>query len=481
MADQWKGADWWRQSLTLQRLAGRRVVSSVGLLGSAAVGLGGCFEWGDVRSDDGEMAQRAEEMEASMAALELQRTQGWDVGRPEVPLIFPGEGTTDIAGGEGWRAAMESLAGRLAPSQAALVPWYVPTLFQSLIGPTGQSLRARMRPMRTPEMDDDFARGAALHSLFGDVDFPRDTALVVDVPGPRALAIAAAVADRFEPVFTFGNWPHPLGVVPAHQTIAAALYYLPLYESARALRPAGAPPVFVLDANRLLPYSDEDSQFDNRYFVNLPDADALGRMGIKHVLYVGASRIELDDLNQAFVALCHKGVDVRLVALDDFQRADADGAVAAAPSAPAEEGDDAEPDPEVQPWPAVGYYALGPLPLFWWRGHPYWRYEFWASYGGWYVPRRPPGIRVGPPPGVRHPRAMIAVAYRPAPRATVFAPLGGRAFAQPTRFGTVPVRTSRLDGHVIGIRPGRSFGGGASSGGFGRSGSIGRAGGFSGG
>ena len=41
-----------------------------------------------------------------------------------------------------------------------------------------------------------------------------DVALVLDLPGPEAVAVAAALAPCFDPVFVFDNWPHPLGVVP---------------------------------------------------------------------------------------------------------------------------------------------------------------------------------------------------------------------------------------------------------------------------
>ena len=125
-----------------------------------------------------------------------------------------------------------------------------------------------MRPMHTPEMDDDFARGIALRAQFGAVGWPHDTALVVDAPGPRAVAVAAALADHFAPVFTFGNWPHPLGVVPAHETLAAALYYLPMFTAGRR---RCAPPTRRRCSSSTpigsRPIGDADTQFDNRYFV----------------------------------------------------------------------------------------------------------------------------------------------------------------------------------------------------------------------
>ena len=135
--------------------------------------------------------------------------------------------------------AMANLAGATGAAAPALQPYYVPTLFQSLIGPAGQRLRAVMRPIHTRRDGRRLcARPRAARRVRRAPAGPSDTALVVDAPGPRAVALAAALADRFAPVFTFGNWPHPLGVVPAHETLAASLYYLPMFAAAGGVRAA---------------------------------------------------------------------------------------------------------------------------------------------------------------------------------------------------------------------------------------------------
>ena len=267
MSDIKLGARWWRESLALGRVA-PGALGSIGLVGGAALALGGCYQDEVRRPDPAAQSQSAAELDGKVDALALQRAEGWNAG-VERPLLFPNSTVDDVAHTQSWRAAMEPLAATLAPPEPYL-PYYVPTLFQSLMGPAGQGLRAVMRPIDTPEMSDDFQRGLALRQQFAAVDWPRDTAIVVDAPGPRAVALAAALADRFAPVFTFANWPHPLGVVPAHQTLAAVLYYRPAFEAAQAARAVDAPPLFVLDANRLAPYRDADNEFDNRYFVSLP-------------------------------------------------------------------------------------------------------------------------------------------------------------------------------------------------------------------
>jgi hypothetical protein len=236
-------------------------------------------------------------------------------------------------------------------------------------------------------------------------------------------------------------------------------------------------------------------------------------------MYVSADGTqELDDLNAALVELCGKGVDVKMVALADFARADGEDAAVVAEEA----------DPiEVEPPAYVGiFWGVGPA---WW-GPPFWYRScwwdgglFWHDYGvgwippgGFHHPVRGPVV-VGPPTVHRAPMPSRAVAWVAAPRATMFAAravVGPNAIAhvgvRPANFGQVAVRASRADGHLTGVRAGlsgsygnahagmfhaggsnavmRSSGFHGSGGGgfhavgsFGRSGSIGRAGGFSGG
>ncbi|MGZ3429529.1 MAG: hypothetical protein ACXVCV_22920, partial [Polyangia bacterium] len=476
------GARWWRESLGIARWASRPAVGTMGLIG--ALSLAGCATtWGGTR-DDQQVAAN-DELDVNVDALQLQRDEGWDVGQTGATLAFPDSTTEDAAGGQGWREAMANLAGTLAPSAAALQPFYVPTLFQSLIGPAGQRLRAVMRPIHSAEMDADFARGLALRAQFAGAQWPKDTALVVDAPGPRAVAVAAALADHFAPVFTFGNWPHPLGVVPAHQTIAASLYFLPMFSAADTVRAADAPPLFVLDANRLAHYADADKEFDNRYFVHLPTAEQLAAIGIRHVLYVGAGDRELDDLNAALVALCQKGVDVKMVALGDFVRADDEPAMAAA-EGDGGDGDEEGDEPEAAPIDPAWTFAFAwahPLylwPHYWYRGCWWDGGLFWGDYR-WYpgprgpmLPHRGRGaVVVGPPRGVRGPVGPSHAAWTPSMRNTMFTPGPARAGVAPV--GQIAVTASRSDGHLIGMRAGSTtYNGGVGRVGIGVVGGAGR-------
>jgi hypothetical protein len=459
---------WWREAL-LPRLRGRGMVWAATPFGL----LAGCFDTEQRPDEPPAQTTRADAYETTMDSLALQRAQGWNAGEPDRPVEVPDASAVDITGFDGWRNALGSLADRLRPSNPRLAPWYVPTLFQSLQGPPSELLRDSISPMHDVGMDQDFARGMALRALFEQAGWPADTALVVDAPGPRSLAVAAALADRFDPVFAFGNWPHPLGVVPAHETLAATLFYLPAFEWARGVRPAGAPPVWVLDSNRLATYSDAAGLFDNRYLVKLPSAAELTALGIRHVLYVGERPVETDDLNAAFVDLCAHGIEVKMVSLEDFERGD--------PARDPVVAEEEEPDEGTPAW--MWTLWLGGNG-WWYGGDPYWHSCFWESYG-WY-PHHKRGVIVGPPlgtrqevvvspPGVRHAGvgggARRSVAWVPAPRPTYF---GTRVFASATHggFGQVAVHASRATGAFVGVR-GLDHSGGS----FGRSGSLGRVGG----
>jgi hypothetical protein len=441
------GARWWNQSF--ETFAERPVLSRRSLL----VGLPVAFGIGAAAIGGLVLLNRDDEVDVSLAAIELQRREGWNAGYTEHRLLFPGAlapSSGDMTNAIGMRVTtpdLVRLAERLRP-EPHLAPYAVTTLFQGLADPASTTLVQAMRPVHTPAMDAAYGRGVALREMLTRTDAPTGVAVIADLPGPESVALAAGMADRFAPVFTFDNWPHPLGVVPSHLTLGASAYYLPLFDVAAQRRAAAAtpaPPVFVLDANRLAPYRDSATQFDNRYVAPVPSADSLKKLGIQRLLYLrpdGASLTELDDLNTDFVAWEDAGIDVRAVALSDFtgQRAALDGANAA---------------------------ALSGGQTYYYGGHAHFYPLFWSSYG-WggggvarstsrrapALPERPTGLSNAP-------------AYRPTFRPTMFASrtLGGAAGfgkQKPSGFGRVSVRMS--GGRVS------SFGGSSRrSGSFGRS------------
>ena len=389
---------------------------------SAASGLvlGGCAD----------IIEQAPDV-AMQQALDQQESTGWNTGAEWQPLVFTGARDTDIAGGARWRDEMSMLAARLAPAGGRWLPYYNPTLFQSLETLRNADLRAAVRPIFTHEMWLAWRRADALRSLLTQGGRCRtDVALVLDLPGPESIAAAAALSPCLDPVFAFANWPHPLGVVPAHQTLAASLYFLPSFEADRPRRPANVAPMFVLDRNRLAQYVDDAGQFDNRYLAGLPPVEALRSAGIRHILYVTPDdqvTLESDDLNDDLVAIDGGGVDVKMLALSDFAWAPVPGwpsiaacvpaAAAAAPVTPAEALPAAKAAAPVAPPPVAGPPAAAP-PLYF-GGTPEAQSCFVYWYG-WDEPE-PPTPPVPPLPPQTVPlssgfRFSFAIPPRLAPR-----------------------------------------------------------------
>jgi hypothetical protein len=381
-------AAWWSASL--------RPLQPVAWAGAAGLVFGGCAELiAEMPQDEGH------------AALEQQQAGGWNVGGEGLALAFPGAQPADISGGAGWSGALLSLAGRLGPTSARWAPYYNPTLFQSLEAPRNADLRAVMRPIFTPEMALASRRGEVLASLLNaDGVCRNDVAVVLDLAGPEAVAVAAALAPCLDPVFVLDNWPHPAGVVPAHLTLAAALYFLPAFERAAPARSPAAAPVFVLDRQRLAPYVDDAGQFDNRYLASLPPREALQAAGIRQVLYVTPDdrvTMEADDLNDDLVAFDREGLDVKMLALADFSE---------------------RPLPD---WPDIApcggaAVALGPGQLYF-GGSPGAQscFTFWY---GWQPPSGSLALNLSPAPRPPIPvRLAPRCRFHPAPRASVS--LGG--------------------------------------------------------
>ena len=358
------GAAWFREALALARRPFSRHTGLV-LIGGAALGAGGCLD-DAADMDVARQTQQADEQEVRMRAIDVQRKTGWNAGNPDGVVTVSDAVLNDVDGTTRWRELRDWLPQVMAPASPGLAPFYVPTLFQSLQGQPGWSLHESIRPSLSASMIRAYQRGQALSTLMEQAAFPPDLAIVVDLPGPQSIAVAAALAPRYDPVFDFDNWPHPAGVVPAQETLAAALYYAPLFERERAHRGA-APPVWVLDSSRLAPYADESTQFDNRYLARLPPAAALRQLGILHILYItadGSQQVELDDLNEDFVAYGAAGVDVKMLAMSDF--------VESEETPPAELADLHWPF-----WVDGGWWYYG--------GDPWMHGCFWRYYG-WYGP-----------------------------------------------------------------------------------------------
>ncbi len=315
------GARWWNEAIKeATPLAGRRNALKYVVIGGGVIAFG-AMVWGISRAarDDDE-----EYREEGRRSLQLQRDYGWNFGAVSETVAFDTKYTQTYA-----REALAHLITDLQPTSAYWKAQYVSTLFESpeampkLSLPDGETSKVRplaeaLKPIKTPSMVAMEMCGRAYAELISQADQPVLT--IVDLPGPEAVAFAAGAASLLEPVFLFDNWPHPRGVVPAHLTLAAAVYYQPVFAKAKSARgDKSAMPIAVIDRARLNSYVDEASQFDNRYVSRL--AAGIGKE-YRKILYVVPTPTDLpekDDLNGLFMAL--GGAEVRAIAASAFHPA----------------------------------------------------------------------------------------------------------------------------------------------------------------
>ncbi len=425
------GAKWWQEGLaTHDPIARRQALVAFAVIGVTLVGVGAIIA--AAASDSGPQTTTS-----LFSSLEMQRKYGWSFGASGEPLTFDGQSQQPFE-----KSALDRLVVDFSPAQSRLRRFSSPTLFQSpgalptavAEGDSAQAapLRDALRPIITPAMDTAYRSGKGLASLFEGLR--PETALVVDLPGPQTIAFAAGLAGTFDPCFTFENWPHPRGVVRAHLVLGAAAYYQPLFAKTMASRKQPGPAALVLDRDRLAAYTDDASQFDNRYAAKLPTAAALKDLGVKNVLYVVPTKgdvAELDDLNEQLVAYVSAGLSVKAVAVTDF------GPAAARPTTPAVPGQ-----------------AAGDVPYYY-GSDPETHQNFWVHYP--WNPAAKPTSRAAV--GV-----SIGYSYTPRPRITPFSSSStssgssstAAAAAAPTGFGYVPVIVAVGTGAILGAKLSRS-------------------------
>ncbi len=412
------GARWWQRGLAesaANPVNRRQAMSTAVVLGVALAGLGGILALVAASNDDDWKTEPKD-------ALQMQRDYGWNFGSHSDPLVFDGVSYQAYDA-----SAIDRMVDDLEPKNPAHRPFWSPTLFQAPTAmPTKsapgdpvtgfQPLKAALKPISTPKTEEAFGRGKALARILERV---RDeVVVVVDLPGPEAVAFAAGMSEAFDPVFLFENWPHPLGVVKAHLALASAVYFQPLFAKTAKARSKSAPPVLVLDRDRLAPYVDDGKQFDNRWIARLPSAAALQKLGAKRVLYVvpfDNTTSETDDLVDDFVAWDAAGLDVRMMSATALAK----------PAGGAEWFYGGEPDTD-----------LG----------------FWVDYAWW------PDAQ---PPAKKAPVFGAAKTYRPKPRATPYSsgstsPTASAAKPKPAGFGTVPVVVLAATGVIQGAKHSRS-------------------------
>jgi hypothetical protein len=441
-------ATWW-QPLTRREFAG-------GTLAVAAVATFATTQSGCCLCAPSRKKSEPSDTEAVEDSLKLQKENGWNIGQESKPLVLPGATDADSKGSPGWRAYLkpEVLIQAVSPASPDWQPFFVPTLIQAL----GQaSLASKMTPIYDEGMAEAKARGEAIaKTLLPATEKANTTLIVVDMPGRRAVAMAAGLADTANVVFTFDNWPHPIGVVKSQETLGALLYFAAeLAEKKAALKP-DAPTAIILDSTRLTPFTNPDTQFDNRYIAKMPEPAQLKAKGITNVLYVTPDRTrqrELDDLNELFVDYKKADMQVAVLPATDLQRS-------------------AEPvkktvQTEAGPREVVTYN-------YYYGGYPHTHFYFFTYYPFW-VYRPAYMVRTGIVyRGAMRPPMFSRPIYAPVARPTAFAGYrmgarGGIGRARPSGFGRTSVRMS--GGRITGVRAGHSGGWGRGS--YGRGGSRG--------
>ena len=178
----------------------------------------------------------------------------------------------------------EELFDAWAPADAVWSQWAKPVLFAQ----SPQLMSAT--PPELPRADADFTwiPGAS-----------GQRALVVDLPGARAAAMAVALAARgHRPVPLFNTCDDPAAVIdvrPLVGELAAAAAPL----RSRSL-PPDAPPAFLLDSGRMRPaVLPSPGKFDNRWVVfpqDFPSAAFLQSRGIREVVLILESEKPEQDL-----------------------------------------------------------------------------------------------------------------------------------------------------------------------------------------
>jgi hypothetical protein len=426
-------ASWW-QPLTRREFAGGTLaVTAVAAIAGTQAGCCLCSPSKPAAPPDTESVEDS---------LSLQKANGWNIGQEDKALVLPGTTDADSKGGQGWRSYLspDALVAALKPAVPEFQPYFVPTLVQAL----GQAtLATKMTPVYDDAMKEAFGRGQSIgKTLLPATEKANTTLLVVDMPGRLAVAMGAGLADTAHLAFTFDNWPHPIGVVRSHETLGALLYYAGEINEKKAKLGPDAPLAMVLDSTRLSPFTNPDTQFDNRYVAKMPEPDQLKAKGIKNILYVTPDRTqerELDDLNDLFVDYKKGDMQVAVLPAADLQRS-------------------AEPEKrtiqtDAGPREVVEY-------RYYYGGYPHTHFYFFTYYPFW-VYRPAYMVRTGIIyRGAMRPPMFARPMYSPIARPTAFsgyrmaAARGGVGRARPSGFGRTSVRMS--GGRVTGVRAGGS-------------------------
>jgi hypothetical protein len=166
----------------------------------------------------------------------------------------------------------EEIFAAWAPADSRWSAWAKPVLFAHVFPPDETSLESVDLPPVTA------------------LPRPRDTAIVVDLPGRTSAWMGLALARAgYQPVPLY-NSGGAMGALVDMDSIATILGW-GAYLLKKLKRPPETPPVFLLNADRLdnSASSTAPGRYDNRWAVvpqDMPSADFLKAAGINHVVVV---------------------------------------------------------------------------------------------------------------------------------------------------------------------------------------------------
>ena len=187
-----------------------------------------------------------------------------------------------------------TLARDAGPRDARLQPFAVPTLFQSLAEPANQHCLRQADPSRLHHPSRSRPTIGARPCADLPTNSPTRPATwpwCCDLPGPASVALAAGAGPPASaPVFTFDNWPHPLGGGPLAPHPGRLRCTTCRCSATRPDPARRLPPLFVLDANRLTPPRPARPASTTATWRRSPRPQPARPLGIKRLLYMRPRR-----------------------------------------------------------------------------------------------------------------------------------------------------------------------------------------------
>jgi hypothetical protein len=194
-----------------------------------------------------------------------------------------------------------------APEESVWSRWAKPALFAGDAPVLAAQPAAPLMPVHSTDVQPGAYDPGSLDTW---------TAFVVDIPGDRSVEIGMALARTgYRPVPLFNTAYHVAAIVPVEAILRR------LRDGADELQglaiPTDAPPVFLLDSQRLAPATPpQPGRFDNRWAVfpqDFPSANFLLSNNIRRVVVLQEDRLQgapRSDLAHALLRWQQGGVEI---------------------------------------------------------------------------------------------------------------------------------------------------------------------------